>query len=368
MDSDDIPTPRENLINVSKARPKLARIKEEESLTGQRRGAVNNDLNNSFILKLAGQHPITGETGIDTYDYTFDVLAPTLAQIRKYNIKTKNPNTGNQVMPVIDEEEFLKTKKLNIGQVNNMEIYAPAVDPKSLVNNSLDTGEKRMLLDAYLDIKKFDDPDNYANDPFVQKIQKSFKEMQLIDEDNIKLAKEEKDIMKKYDLGYSVSDAQKNVQALAGSGTNAPMYDSRNKQVDFAIRKSLLDAANDEYVDFVAFPDDVGAIGSVGGTSDPAQGTIDYYQQNVQNRLKSVLRKIDKDLKIEDIDISQQDFEGEFMDGGDFNAKGVRMTPELRKKLIEKGLPSFGVVGGVGLMDFMIQNNKDGRNDSLLAY
>ena len=56
------------------------------------------------------------------------------------------------------------------------------------------------------------------------------------------------------------------------------------------------------------------------------------------------------------------------MDGGDFNARGVRMTPELRKKLIEKGLPSFGIVGGVGLMDFMVRDNKDGRNDSLLSY
>lgn len=357
MDSGDIPTPRENLISVAKARPELARIKEEESFTGQRRGAVNDRFNNIFLLKLS-----------DDYDMTLEQFAPTLAQIRKYNMKAEHPFTGNQVMPVINEEEFLKTKKLNMAQINSLDAYAPRVPPKSIVANSLDTGDKRMLLDAYLDIKKFDDPDNYLKDPLVHSIKKAFKEVQLIDEDNMKLAKEKKDIMEKYDIHYTASDLKKNVTAKAGTGTNAPMYDSRNKQIDYAIRKSLLDAANDEYVDFVAFPDEIGAIGAVGGTSNPAQGTIDFYQQNVQNRLKSVLRKIDKDLKIEDIDISQQDFEGEFMDGGDFNARGIRMTPELRKKLIEKGLPSFGIVGGVGLMDFMVRDNKDGRNDSLLSY
>ena len=47
---------------------------------------------------------------------------------------------------------------------------------------------------------------------------------------------------------------------------------------------------------------------------------------------------------------------------------GVRLSDEFIKKAYEKGIPQLGVVGGVGLMDFMIQNNRDGRNDSLLSY
>ena len=61
MDSGDIPTPRENLISVAKARPELARIKEEESFTGARRGAVNDSFNNIFLLKLSDDYDMTLE-------------------------------------------------------------------------------------------------------------------------------------------------------------------------------------------------------------------------------------------------------------------------------------------------------------------
>ena len=47
---------------------------------------------------------------------------------------------------------------------------------------------------------------------------------------------------------------------------------------------------------------------------------------------------------------------------------GVRLSPEFIKNAAKKGIPQLGIVGGVGLMDFMVRDNKDGRNDSLLAY
>ena len=48
--------------------------------------------------------------------------------------------------------------------------------------------------------------------------------------------------------------------------------------------------------------------------------------------------------------------------------KAVRLNEQFIKNAIKTGIPQLGVVGGVGLMDFMVRDNKDGRNDSLLAY
>jgi hypothetical protein len=48
--------------------------------------------------------------------------------------------------------------------------------------------------------------------------------------------------------------------------------------------------------------------------------------------------------------------------------KAVRLNEKFIKNAIKTGIPQLGVVGGVGLMDFMVRDNKDGRNDSLLAY
>ena len=360
MDSFMEPTPRENLINLSKARKEIEKLNPEKDALSKKQGQVLEAFNDKMLLR-----------GIDGKLED----AAMFAMIKRYNKLHKSPD-GQRMspnIPFIDEEEWLKTKGIgDVSILNRLEDVAPyQLAPQNLyrlIREPIDYKYKKELLDAYIEIAKHDNPKGYQEEDFIKSIMQAREEISDIRSGFDDINKKRKAILDKYNAEGTDNTLRDDIYAKYGYGTNAPMLDSRNKQVDYAIRKSLLDAANDEYVDFVAFPDDVGAIGSVGGSSDPLQGTIDFYQQNVQNRLKSVLRKIDKDLKIEDIDISQQGFENEFMDGGDFNAKGVRMTPELRKKLIEKGLPSFGIVGGVGLMDFMVRDNKDGRNDSLLAY
>lgn len=362
MDSFMVPTPRENLINLSKARKDIQDLSFEAEELSKKRYRAFDAFNDKMLLR-----------GIDGKLEN----AAMFAMIKRYNKLHKSPD-GQRMspnIPFIDEEEWLKTKGIgDVSILNRLEDVAPyQLAPQNLhrlIREPLDYKYKKELLDAYIEIAKHDNPNGYQDEDFVKAIMQARKADEASQTAFDKINKERKKILDKYDAKGSDNTLRDDISAKYGYGTNAPMLDSRNKQIDFAIRKSLLDAANDEYVDFVAFPDDVGAIGSVGGSTNPEQGTIDFYQQNVQNRLKSVLKKIDKglDKEIEDISVSQQDFENEFMDGGDFNARGVRMTPELRKKLIEKGLPSFGVAGGVGLMNFMVQNNKDGRDDRLLTY
>ena len=72
---------------------------------------------------------------------------------------------------------------------------------------------------------------------------------------------------------------------------SGPMMASQNRWVDDAIRRSIIDAVNDDSVDFLAFPKDEQAIGKVGGTSDPKDGTIDFYNRDVQNRLRGIYGK-----------------------------------------------------------------------------
>ena len=118
---------------------------------------------------------------------------------------------------------------------------------------------------------------------------------------------------------------------------------TENKFVDQAIRNSFFDAIKDD-MPIVAFPADERAIGEVGGTDYPAQGAVDFYRKNVQNRLKKFLKQYDKDAKPEIIEI-------EIEEEGNFPVFGVRITPQLKKSIIEKGLPTYGI-GATGVLGY----------------
>ena len=118
---------------------------------------------------------------------------------------------------------------------------------------------------------------------------------------------------------------------------------TENKFVDQAIRNSFFDAIKDD-VPILAFPADERAIGEVGGTSYPAQGAVDFYRKNVQNRLKAFLKKYDKDAKPEIIEIKREE-------EGNFPVFGVRITPQLKRSIIEKGLPTYGI-GATGILGY----------------
>ena len=125
---------------------------------------------------------------------------------------------------------------------------------------------------------------------------------------------------------------------------SGPMMASQNRWVDDAIRRSILDAVNDDSVDFLAFPKDEQAIGKVGGTDYPKDGTIDFYNRDVQNRLRGIVKKIDKDARIQEIGL-----ESPMRREGEFPAYGLRITPEFRRRVKEQGLPTFAAFGAATL-------------------
>ncbi len=122
-----------------------------------------------------------------------------------------------------------------------------------------------------------------------------------------------------------------------------PFMSSQNKWLDEGLRRSIYDAVKDPDVDYLAFPNDPEAIASVGGqTADTVkEGTVNYYQRDVQNRLKKLLKSFSKDISVDEINLQSEDF-------GAFSSKGFKITPEFRKAVMEKGIPTYVVPLAVG--------------------
>lgn len=142
-------------------------------------------------------------------------------------------------------------------------------------------------------------------------------------------------------------------------GGAGPMMASQNRWVDDALRRSIIDAVNDPSVDFLALPQDRTMIGKVGGNSDPKQGAVDFYNRDVQNRFRGILKKVDPDAKPETIRLKSDDV--------NFPAYGLRLTPEFRRNVMEKGLPTFAALGAIPLMGVFdyLQEQKEKRNERL---
>jgi len=122
-----------------------------------------------------------------------------------------------------------------------------------------------------------------------------------------------------------------------------PFMSSQNKWLDEGLRRSIYDAVKDPDVDYLAFPNDREAIAKVGGqTADSVkEGTVNYYQRDVQNRLKKLLKAFSKDISVDEINLKSDNF-------GIFSSKGFKITPEFRKAVMEKGIPTYVVPLAVG--------------------
>ena len=122
-----------------------------------------------------------------------------------------------------------------------------------------------------------------------------------------------------------------------------PFMSSQNKWLDEGLRRSIYDAVKDPDVDYLAFPNDPEAIAKVGGQTAGTvkEGTVNYYQRDVQNRLKKLLKAFSKDVNVDEINIQSEDF-------GAFSSKGFKITPEFRKAVMEKGIPTYVVPLAVG--------------------
>ena len=127
----------------------------------------------------------------------------------------------------------------------------------------------------------------------------------------------------------------------------APFMSSQNQWVDQVIGKSILDAVNDPSVDYLTFPDDLGAIAKVGGTDTPTEGAVSFYQKDVQNRLNKFLKKFDKNVQIEKVYLDPPlkfgEDKGIYGSSKSFSSKGFKITPEFREAVIKKGIPTFAL-------------------------
>jgi len=146
---------------------------------------------------------------------------------------------------------------------------------------------------------------------------------------------------------------------------SGPLMSSQNKWVDQAINQSILDAVNDPNIDYLTFPNDVEAIGKVGGTSNPKEGTVSFYTRDVQNRLKKLLRKFDKNVPVEEVNIEPLEVGGDgvsqFRRFPEFSSKGIKVTPEFREAVRKKGVPTMvAPFVGYGALDAISEDENTG--------
>ena len=143
-----------------------------------------------------------------------------------------------------------------------------------------------------------------------------------------------------------------------------PFMTSQNKWLDEALRRSIYDAVNDPDVDYLAFPNDPDAIAKVGGQYVAKEGTVNYYQRDVQNRLKKLLKSFSTDTSIDTINIGS----GEVGSNSYFNSKGFKITPEFKEAVLKKGIPTYAVPlavstgAGYGALDQV--GGQDGKSGS----
>ncbi len=148
-----------------------------------------------------------------------------------------------------------------------------------------------------------------------------------------------KDLIELETNAYAGDVAQGNKTLKPGG----PFMSSQNKWLDEGLRRSIYDAVKDPDVDYLAFPNDPEAIAKVGGRDVAKEGTINYYQRDVQNRLKKLLKAFSKDVSVDEINIGEGGGSNYF-----FSSKGFKITPEFRKAVMEKGIPTYVVPLAVG--------------------
>jgi len=139
----------------------------------------------------------------------------------------------------------------------------------------------------------------------------------------------------------------------------APFMSSQDKWVDQIISKSILDAVNNPNVDYLTFPDDIGAIAKVTGkyVEDLEPGTEKFYKTDTQNRLKKFLKKFDVNPQIEQVFLDPPPIAGQNTSES-FSSRGIQITPEFRESVIKKGVPTAAIapIIGYGALNSMGEN------------
>ncbi|MAO23054.1 MAG: hypothetical protein CMJ25_20065, partial [Phycisphaerae bacterium] len=139
----------------------------------------------------------------------------------------------------------------------------------------------------------------------------------------------------------------------------APFMSSQDKWVDQIIGKSILDAVNNPNVDYLTFPDDIGAIAKVTGKNieNLEPGTEKFYKSDTQNRLKKFLKKFDVNPPIGQVFLDPPPIAGQNI-SEPFSSRGIQITPEFREQVIKKGIPTYALppVIGYGALNSIDQN------------
>ena len=145
-------------------------------------------------------------------------------------------------------------------------------------------------------------------------------------------------------------------------GVGGPVMGSQNQWLDYALRSELIEAVNDPSVDYFALPYSEYAIGKVGGTSSPKQGTIDFYRRDVPNRLKKILKQNNIDANIGPLRL-----EGEAYGDSPIKAQGIWLRDEIRDQIKRNGLPTFAALGAMPALGFIeyMREKQENRNQQL---
>lgn len=141
----------------------------------------------------------------------------------------------------------------------------------------------------------------------------------------------------------------------------APFVDSTNKWVDMALRRNLFDAIR-EGSDVMAVPNSDMVRAMTYGTE---KGQGEFYDRIVPKRFQDVVRRLDKNARLEPMQIDTPD--------GNKSVAGLRLSDEFIANVAKKGIPTFLAAGAVpmtGFMEYLQDQNKNERRQmsSLLGY
>ena len=150
------------------------------------------------------------------------------------------------------------------------------------------------------------------------------------------------------------------------SGTNQDSW------AKYGIKQSILDAVARD-ADYVAFPYDDEAIGAVGGSHDPSQGVLDRYKKKTPKYIQDVMKPYQGHYTLEEIPLTQRGIENQYVEDDVFTSLGMKLTPELKGRINDKGFSTFAALGALpimGVIDYMRekQENRNQRLGGLMGY
>ena len=126
---------------------------------------------------------------------------------------------------------------------------------------------------------------------------------------------------------------------LAGKTGALPFSSSTNRWLDAALKSELIKAAKSD-AQWFTLPKGKDVARMVGGDE---RGQEKFYEGIVPQRLK----KLAKDFLTTDVELTPIKAKGYGSRGEEYDVLGMRLTPEIKKAILEGGFPSFAKGGPV---------------------